>query len=173
MHCRQLMQGKIYLLLQVPVLWYVNPEEKSLADNDWLIFVMDQLKHATCQVEDGFKLVNHFGESALTIHLPQQIIILCPEMVYVVDDSKIKGILYGKTKVNIKVREAICYSGKAPSGFHVCRYTYEHTVSDGSPDLRYKNNPRYPIVEFTKIEMVIDDVSYFFIASNAEFVKAL
>ena len=71
-------------------------------------------------------------------------------IVQVKGESSISCITYDKISPKLKV---ITESSDSIRGAKVVGYTYLHTCIDGSPDLRYKYNPRSTIYEYRLLQL--------------------
>jgi len=53
------------------------------------------------------------------------------------------------------------------------RWQYTYTKKDGSPDLRYKNNPTNPVVEYIYLYIYINNIEIIYIFSNSQIKEIL
>ncbi|MBQ6221762.1 MAG: hypothetical protein IJJ44_04040 [Solobacterium sp.] len=154
-------------------LFLISADKNNLKKLDGFLVPMDNLQYSSCQTENKFYLANYCDGNVLTIHLPYSTIILCPETMYLYENSKFKAIPYKKTHIQLYKKQGIIRDSTVPTGFRTVHYLYEHTNYDGTPDLRYKTNKRYPIIEFIEIEMKVEEKIFTFISSATDSYKTL
>lgn len=84
--------------------------------------------------------------------LPERKLFFFPECALLYEDDLYRPISYETLKINFSPHP-VDTEGEIPSDADVFGYTWQHTREDGSPDKRYRNNPRLTKVIYGLLEI--------------------
>lgn len=166
---------------------------KILMSNSYINYVNRFLKNSDAKYSSGATLSVEDNKSVLSIGLPDCIesnikvptlkkenafIYFFPDKIlyYPYLCKKFVLIAYKDLKVERNVMKVVqTYS---PSDAQVIGYTWQYVKKDGTPDLRFKNNPKKPIILEERLLLQSDTglnvcLSYPKLRSSVEFLKFL
>jgi hypothetical protein len=88
-----------------------------------------------------------------------------PEAVLWYKDDRYRAISYGSLNVVYRPVRSI-EEGEVPEDAEVVGETWQHVKSDGSPDIRYPNNPRYAIAQYGLLSVTGTEPNLRLLVSN-------
>lgn len=80
-------------------------------------------------------------------------ILFLPELLIIFSKKEISLHTYNQFNISHSERRFIENPTTLPNDAEILEWKYQHTTKDGTMDLRYKNNPRYPICKYGMLSL--------------------
>lgn len=80
-------------------------------------------------------------------------ILFLPELLIIFRKKEISLHTYNQFNISHSERRFVENPGTIPSDAEILEWKHQHTTKDGTMDLRYKNNPQYPICKYGMLSL--------------------
>ncbi|WNY22794.1 hypothetical protein MmiHf6_00790 [Methanimicrococcus hongohii] len=91
------------------------------------------------------------------IKLKSRIIYFFPDQLMIFENRRYEAIPYNNLHINLQNKDWI-EDGNVPIDATIIGYRWQHPNIDGSPDLRFRYNPKLPILNCREIEIIGDRI---------------
>lgn len=134
-------------------------------NNYYPIDSLDLKRDEIININDDLIIEDLFaGLSLVKLSIGNKFVAFTPYFIFIIDSNNqnIKFIDWKDVKANkdgnIKIKERRTVKNVNPIG-----YSWKHERINGGPDLRYRNNPRWPIINYNILEIKTKSVKYWLI----------
>jgi len=113
----------------------------------------------------AFKLELNVRTIVLKVH--GFALMFLPDMILIKNGKSVTGILYDDLRVLSDIVRFI-ETGSVPRDSKIVDYTYQYVNKNGSPDKRYKNNRRIPVVQYGALRLSANQLDVELQTSNVD-----